>query len=113
MKGIPVIGGDEGRNDKFRAGVRAAPLGVSTDVLVGVSTTVASAIELEGDARRDRTRSYIVFAAEDIRQVPGPVLDHDFIAGQLLALEVDGLDIVVEGFGRGVDRVLQAFGVEL
>lgn len=112
MKGIPVIGGDEGRNDKFRAGVRAVPLGVS-DVLVGVSTTVASAIELDRNARMDRTRSYIVFAAEDIRQVPGPVLDHDFIAGQLLALEVDGLDIVVEGFGRGVDRVLQAFGVEL
>lgn len=37
------------------------------------------------------TRSYVVVAAENIRQIPGAVLDDDFIAGLFETMEIQCL----------------------
>lgn len=61
---------------------------------------------------KTRTRSYIVVATKNIRQIPSPMLDHDFIAGLLAALEVYCLEIVGECFGGRVGHVA-GVGVEV
>lgn len=97
----------------LRAGVRVDFRGVSSDVLVGVSVFASTPILAGKVCDLTRTRSYIVVAAKDIRQIPGPVLDDDFIAGLFEALEVYGFEIVGERIGGRVNRVTGVFGVEL
>lgn len=43
-----------------------------------------------------RTRSYVVFAAKHIRQIPRSVLNHNSVADLFAAVQVDCLEIVGE-----------------
>jgi hypothetical protein len=63
--------------------------------------------------RKGLTWSYIVVTAKDIRQIPGSVLNHNFIAGLFEAIQVDCLDVVGEGLGREVGGVGRIFGMEM
>lgn len=69
--------------------------------------------KLNVHARKSLTWSYIVVTTKDIGQIPGPVLNDNFIAGLFEAMEVDRLDVVGEGLGRKVGGVGGVVGMEM
>lgn len=72
-----------------------------------------SASRLGNHARKTLTWAYIVVTSKDIGQIPGSVLNHDFIAGLFEAMQVDCLDVVREGLRRKVGGVDWVFGMEM
>lgn len=61
------------------------------------------------------TRSYILVTAKAIRQVPGTMLNDNFISSLLQSLEMQGFELVGEGFrGRlDLDIVRRALRVKV